>query len=149
MARKLALIALVLVLGLALWFLRGTHARAPLEAPPAGEQQQTCDLPLVESRSLPTEPRVAVQAPEPPKDALLVVLCRAKETGAPLAEQWVHVYAELHPCALPQGTPANGKPGEILVTAADGRVEYEIAPGTPAHLTANPKKFGANASGSR
>ena len=146
MVRKLALIVLTLVLGLALWLSRGARAPAPV-APPRVEESSRGDAPhspvsIPESQRAPESAASVAQT-------LLVVICRAKETGAPLSGQQVHLYAELKPGPIPEGNGAHGKLGELLVTGADGRVEYEVVPALALHLTTNSQAFGASAYGQR
>ena len=154
MARKLALLVLVLLVALALWLWKGSAPDPiPLAAPEArASKPQALDSAQPENAPECERAEVAPTIRETTKatTARLVVICRAKETAAPLAEQQVHVYgSELKPGPIPEGTGVHGKLGEILMTGADGRVEFEVPPATALHLTANSRKFGANAYGTR
>jgi len=150
MARKLALIVLIVVLGLALWLWRGSAPTAvPLAAPPT-QAAKARPLDSAQAENAPDSSRTEVATPvASTKPTLLVVICRAKETGAPLAEQDVHLYSEIKSGPIPNGTGSHGTLGEMLATGADGRVEYEVPAATALHLSSNPRKFGANAHGSR
>ena len=142
MARRLGLLVLVVLLGLALWLWRGTNAAEPVAAPEAPPVASEVASAAEKTEAAPSAVRHEEAAPvSAPARTLLVVVCRAKETGAPLAGQSVRVYAERKPGRIPAE--------EIVDSGADGRVEHEVPPGKPLHVDVHPKVFGANASASR
>jgi hypothetical protein len=144
MPRRLALIVLLLAVTLAIWFFRGNAPGVPPIAAPAAQSHEAASAPAqTASEPAPRREQIAAQ------DALLVVICRAKETGVALAGQLVHLYGgEPKEGRIPEGTGPHGRLGELLVTGSDGRVEYEIQSGTAAKL-ASYSPIGANANGSR
>jgi len=147
MARKLALILLVLVLGLALWLWKGSTPSAVPLGVPATERPNAPSLDSAQTENAPELKREEVATSvASTQSTLLVVTCRAKETGAPLAGQTVHL-SELNPPrgAIPVGTGTHGRLNEMLTTGGDGRVEYELPPGVPTRLSSFPEERGANA----
>ena len=155
MARKLALLALVLALGLGWWFSQRTReAPAPLPAAPDAPALPASKIANEPIESAPSTKREEIAAPaEPAKPAQvahLVVICRAKETGAPLADQDVQLAGgEVRHRAIPQASGAQGKLNEIVSTGADGRAEFVLAAGIATQLSVYPKQRGGNAAGRR
>ncbi len=148
MARRLALIALVLLAGLALWLWKaGEGSNAPIAAPGVQTAKpQSLDSAQTES----AQPERREELAQPKLETLLLVLCRAKETGAPLSGQRICVSVLNRPNGIvPVGTGTHGQLNELLTTGGDGRVEYELPAGVPTRLSSYPEKHGANASAQR
>jgi hypothetical protein len=138
MVRRFALVALVLVLGLALWLWKGRQpAASPIEAPTAPAAQATAESQVLEAAPLeraPAPEREAV-AFDPAKDALLVVICRTKGTNEPVADETLFLCDEdARPARIRRGKGTRGKFGDALATGAEGRVEFELNAGVASHL---------------
>ncbi len=135
MARRLALTALVLLAGLALWLWRGKAPSAPPLAPPEAEPAEVQRVESARIESAPVEKREQLATPDPAKSALLVVLCRAKETGTPIANETLFLCEEsFRPARVPSGLGTHGNLGESLATGPEGRVEFVVPANTPSHL---------------
>jgi len=150
MARKLALLVLVLLVALAFWLWKGSSPSAvPLAAPEApAAQPRALDSAQTEIAPKPKRAEIPSAAAAPSANsARLVVLCKAKETGAPLAAQHVSLFNP-HGGAqiVPQLEGARGKLGDRVTTGADGRAEIELPPGIATMLQVNPAAHFANAS---
>lgn len=137
MARRLALVALVLVLGLALWLWKGTEPAAPPVAAPKAPVASEHPPVSAPTESAPTEKREQIAPAEPakPASARLVVVCKAKGTGAPIAKETLLLCGEsTRPARMPKGTGTQGQLGDSLATGPDGRVEFELPANTTSHL---------------
>jgi len=121
MARKLALIVLVLVLGLALWLRNDSAPSAiPLGAPEA-EAPKAQSLDSAQPESAPETGRAEVDTPPTStKPTQLVVLCVARSNQHPLAGVQVRV------------TNA-----ERLVTDGNGRAVFDVPPGRTLSVSAD------------
>ncbi len=110
-------------------------ADEPIESAPAAQREEVA---------------ASAEPAKPAQDAHLIVICRAKETGAPLAGQDVHLAGgDVRNGAIPQASGAQGKLNEIVTTGADGRAEFVLGPGIATDLSVYPKRPGANASATR
>jgi hypothetical protein len=150
MARKLVPLVLVLLALLAFWIWR---ENGPSAVPLAAPTSQPAHEEVAVGEPTATPPAQRQDETVPPATAtatLLVVICRAKETGAPLSGQNVQV-SVLNPPngVVPVGTGTHGRLNEKLTTGSDGRVEYELPAGVPTRLSSYPEKRGANATARR
>ena len=138
MARKLALLVLVLLVALAFWLWNErTPAASPIEPPaapalPAAAESQALEAAPVENAPAPERAAVAF---DPAKDALLVVICRTKGTNDPVADETLYLCDEnARPANIRHGKGTRGKFGDALASGADGRVEFELDAGVASHL---------------
>ncbi len=158
MRRAIVLLAALAITAALAWLLLGPSLRretpAPAPAAPVEAATPASKLASEPIESAPAAQREEIAAPaQPPQaaqDAHLIVLCRAKETGAPLANQDVHLAGgDVRNGAIPQASGAQGKLNEIVTTGADGRAEFVLAAGIATQLSAYPKQRGGNAAARR
>jgi len=149
---KLAIIialtlALILVVLVCMWlFEPQEQARPPSQPEPAAAPASAASTPLAapELEALTARASAAdTPAAVVTTNATLIVICRAKETGQPFsgAEVYVDPLKPRHG-KVPQPPGTHGQLGDMLTTAADGRVEFEIPPGIPTRLGLHPKRPG-------